>query len=532
MSTGIYYPQDALIGFGKALSNRLNINVRFDSGQPRTDGETIYLPEITGTLNQRGFDAVCGVALHEAAHVYFESAPVHKHFATTKLRAACMNAVLDVADETRMEFFIPSAKRMFEAANEDSARNIAAKRLIENGDPTFACLSLGILMNRPGGYRHDLYKQYKNSPHSQKMTQCRRILKKARTIATFGKGPKRYRTNQNWQKLRELAESLVKVLEDFGEDSGGAMGEGQGEGNGACGGQMGPVGSDPSGQAKGGAVPNGGTVAGQSGGEANALSSSAPQPGSQPGQQQGQDQDGDDANTPELVPGGNMKGQGGSTAFFDGNVYTSIRPALVGPMERIAQTDEADGLEDGYGSGPRLGSRIERAYTDGLPFVRRKAEGEKLNVCILLDVSGSMEKVIRKVAGVAQAFADAVSGVANSMFLAVFDDDVKPVRTFKEIRYCNGGTSTEVALRAVDKHFASLSGKKVLVVITDGCPHDTNACIQQANLLRSHNVKTIGIAYSFPPTAIAQSLPGAFIVSAQNPGELACQMGRIAGQVR
>ena len=198
-----YYPQAALTGFAQALSAKLGVNVQFATGQPRTDGSTVYLPTITQALNEGEFAALCGIAIHEAAHVYFGSCPRMAQYATDALKAQCFNAVLDVADETRIEGFVSSAQKLLAQSNLSASRRIVDTDALRKGDPVWAVLAAGILWVRIGRLGAH-YKPARKLPHYGLMVKAYQILKRCRTRRT-GRGPKRYRTRAQWSSLKASA---------------------------------------------------------------------------------------------------------------------------------------------------------------------------------------------------------------------------------------------------------------------------------------------------------------------------------------
>src|SRR5262245_23436241 len=150
-----YYPQAALEGFAAGLARKLNVQIVCAAGKPRTDGHTVYLPPITQALDEGEFRAMCGIALHEAAHVFFGTVDRMKTYAgRDSLKAVCYNAVADVADETRMELVIqPAGGRLFRASNDQAETDIVANDALNTGDPVWAILAAAILVNRTGGRR-------------------------------------------------------------------------------------------------------------------------------------------------------------------------------------------------------------------------------------------------------------------------------------------------------------------------------------------------------------------------------------------
>jgi hypothetical protein len=488
-----FYPQAALEGFGLALASKLGVRVEFTTGQPRTDGSTVYLPAITAPLDSDEFAALCGIAIHEAAHVYFRSVPQHVRYASgSSLRAACFNAVLDVADETRICHFVPNAKRLLYISNKEAEARIIANDSLNNGDPVWAILAAGILFVRLGAC--DLYKRSRRHPHHGAMLKAYRILKRCQNNRKM-KRP--HRTRPQWAKIRAAADELVQLLQQFGDGSGSPD-------------AFGPAGSDAGAAAAGRCQPGpNDQMAGHNDGF-------------------GYLEDGDGSGG----GAGSAAGSGGNGRPMDAGIYAMLRPALTGPVERLARHDDADGFSDGWASGPRVGRNIEMAMIDGRCFVRRNEEGEQLHIAVLLDASGSMAHRMPKVAAVAQAFADAVKGVAASVALATFSSRTQEEPHFHDTsRFEYGGTATDIGLAWAERALSGKSGRRVCIVITDGEPDSEARTVAACERLLAARVAVIGVAYIVPDRRIRETLPMAQIVAADDPSTLALQLGMIAQRI-
>lgn len=533
-----YYSQAALAGFGLAVAQKLDLKVAFTTGEPRTNGKTIYLPEIAGHIDADEFAALCGITIHECSHVYFGSCELMKTFATTtgadqQLRANCFNAVLDVTDETRMEHVISSARALFIRSNYSCHQKILDAKAMDPGsrDPVWQVLAAAILFTRIGACK--LYRDLRSSghPHFALMGKAYKIL---RTCKTAKFNPHQYRhhrnlrKNQQWNKLFAAAEQLVDLLKQAG------IGQGEAQPNGQPFGPMG-AGEDMTVIARGRVLSPeqiaGGRVATfDEGAEvadppdpssplAPAQAPAAPAPAAKPAPAR-----------PGWGAGSGTQKPPAPPTNFDEGLYRTLAPVLNGVVERMARSDDADGISSGWSSGPRLG-QIERASIDGMCFARRNSEGERIHVAILMDTSGSMEsKNPDKAMAVAQAFADAMKRVAQTTVMAQFDSYVVPVQSFRDLEI-NGSTNTHTALNWADGQISSKPGKRVIVCITDGDPGNTGLCKQSCENTRHKGVQIIGISYMFSPAGIAKTMPGALVVGAKNPCELAVQLSRIAQQI-
>lgn len=496
-----FYPQAALEGFGNALAMKLGIAVEYTTGTPRTDGTTVYLPQITHAIDSAEFTALCGIAVHEAAHVWFNTCPRSAAYIRKgmlrehDLRAACFNAVADVADETRIELHVPCARGLLAQSNAQAAAQILADNQLKNSDPTWTVLAAAILLNRL--HAPELFNAIKesarNTSHFPPIVTAYRILRrcKARRSTHVPKRPAR--TERQWQRLEAAADLLVNLLKAFGGSTRWTA------------------------------------TFGAWGLRAQRLADSKPSPAAIRGTTLADGQAGADlASTRVLIPGVDAH-QGNS---LNESLYTALRPALIGPVERLARHDEADGLANGYSSGIRLSRNVERALIDGRCFDRRTGEGEQLHIAILLDTSTSMKYSLPDVAAVAQAFADAVAGVAQSIALAAFAGVVAPQRNFLDLGAMPiGGTRTDKALEWAGNELIAQPGRKVCVVITDGVPGAPDATAHACDRLVSRGIAVVGIAYEMEGDGIAQTMPRARVIAVEDPLDLALQLSRTASDL-
>ena len=516
-----YYPQSALEGFTNAIASALGITVKLGDGIASTDGETVFLPRIKKPLDADEFTYMCGVCVHETAHVYYRSVKFQEDYAENDtLRRACMNAVLDVNDETRMSARLPGVANLLHAVNVHADRDNAAADAFTKGDPVWACLAAGILWNRLGQCK--TYKQAKNAKHPnyKLMLGAFVILKNAK----HRKGKKAHapRTPAQESKLIRVADQLVALLAKLGDASGAPCNKPAKPGDKPNMGQPGPAGIKLEGAGEGKGEPgDGDKIAGKAEGEAIAA-----------GDKPGEESTGDDAECKDVsgMLGGSIHVPEGERCRMNVDLYATLRPVLMGEVERMARHDFADGSEDGYLSGTTIGRGIERAVIDGACFSRRQAEGENMHAAVLLDNSGSMEFSLSEVSAIAQAFADSLANAAKTVDLATFECDTQPRKHFRNVGSM-GGTGTAKALRWAHDAIATKPGKRVVVVLTDGCPDDIYAAASECGNLIAHGVHVIAIAYKFDAKYIQESMPGAQIIAASDPSSLALQLTRIAAQI-
>ncbi len=492
-----WYPQSALEGFGRSVTTLLGVDVVFGTGQPRTDGYTVYLAPIAGALTDSQFRATCGIALHEAAHVAIGSVPHHQRYSRkggTQLHASCFNAVIDVADETRLERHIRYAGSLFQDANSDSFGRAVKSGAFAGSDRVWAMLALGIFANRLGW---SAVKPHIPAGDYDTALRVTRVLMKARTSRRAFKALGRPRPQ--YGRLFGLADELVAILRAAGMEQ---TQQPQPQ-------PFGAIGTDPSMPELGGSAP---------------APAGAQMADEQTGANLIQSADGRSA-------GGSANPQDSQQAAMNGALHAAIRPALSGAIDRLARSIEAQAADDGHYSGRGISRHIERACIDGRCFERRNdGDGELLNVAILLDTSGSMRHAMPDVSAIAQAFADAMAGTANSLHLAEFNSATRPVQNFRNA-YASGGTGTADALKWARERLAGQRGRRVIVCITDGVPNVPSATVEACGACAASGIDVIGVAYGCHPGSIAASMPRARIIAANGPPELTCGMMRVAGMI-
>lgn len=521
MST--YYPQSALEGFTNAIASALGITIKLGDGIASTDGETVFLPRIKKPLDANEFTVMCGTCVHETAHVYYGSCKFQEDYSEgDTLRRACMNAVLDVADETRMERRLPGVVDLLHTANVKADADNAASNAFNDADPVWSCLAAGILWTRIGkanSLTHDAVCEHGHQ-NIDKMNAAYKLLRRCR--ATRRDDGQAIRPQVESDRLIFFADELVNLLAKLGDASGAPCNKPAKPGDKPGMGQPGPAGMAVAGMGEGKTEPGAGDkIAGEAEGEAVAA-----------GDKPGEESTGDDAECKDVshMLGGSIHVPEGERCRMNVDLYATLRPVLMGAVERMARHDFADGAEDGYLSGTTIGRGIERAMIDGHCFSRRQAEGENMHAVVLLDNSGSMEYSLPAVSAIAQAFADSLAAAAKSVDLATFECDPQPRKHFRNVGSM-GGTGTAKALRWARETVESKGGKRVVVVITDGCPDDRFATANECGTLVSHGVHVIGIAYKFEEKNIRESMPGAQIIAASDPSSLALQLTRIAAQI-
>lgn len=538
-----WYPQSALEGFASAVGATLGVTFKMATGQPRTDGKTVWLPQITGLLSEDEFKGLCGTAIHEAAHVYFKSVPHHIKFSgKDKLRALVFNVVLDLADETRIEECLPSSDSLLRTGSVNILKKWKADDVLALGkhDPAWQVLC-GVLMSlrvTPYGNQEiaDNLKWVETSvdavlaqhPHPTLGVMHRYDIRSAMEGATNywvsrrskRRGP---RTPHVWKRVVAIAEAVYQMVKHFPQPSKSGTDHGHGQGQGVP-------------------QPGNGTSI------IDAMNPNHPGNGGQPGKianfQDGKDvaASGKGKGQTQPQPGQGQPGGGagygpsgtqfGAASSPEEQLYRDLKTCVGNTVRRMAEAQHADGSERGYTSGPRFGSDISRALIDGQCFARKRAEGERLSVAIVLDKSGSMVGSIREVAAVAEAFSESVESVCDNVYRATFNSDVQAVMNFRGV--CSGGnTETGKAIAWAISQLSGDDGRRVIICITDGKPGDENRLHREMQKARSLGIQTLAIGYGqgITPNALFKTMPGAAIAHANNAIMLACSLSRAADQI-
>jgi hypothetical protein len=229
------------------------------------------------------------------------------------------------------------------------------------------------------------------------------------------------------------------------------------------------------------------------------------------------------------IPG--VPDTGGS---YNEALYHEVSSSVKGAVSRMMETLNATNDNDGFLSGPLLGRNLERALIDGRCFARREAEGELLHAVVLLDVSDSMEEVMGAVAAIAQSFAEAVSGMAESSSLAVFSSWHRVVSDFKRA-YASGGTATDGAMDYARSFLSDKRGRRVCVVITDGQPNGASRQptidITEDMVRQGIDVVAVGYGEWMKPEVVSEVFPGAKIAHGAGPLELLMSLNNVASEI-
>jgi hypothetical protein len=523
-------------GVGGLTDNDVVVEVR--GHQAFTDGRTVVLPA-EGHWDEGDFLALCGVACHEIAHVWFRSTGrlpgLYRQYpsaAAARVQRA-FNVVVDIADETRFERAMPRSQALFAAAREQVLKEaIASKAVSPNPPPAVPedqLLAVGILWSRSparSAVRQQLKGWFRRAPGLPEIVS---ILTKARDAkGRPGVRFKPARTLLQWQKLIELTRRLIDLLDRLYPHQEGSPDQGQGDGENDSGGTGSATGndgnngqvqpgegaqpSDPSNAGCNGVVDvmAGWTNAAMAGATARAMATA--NGGTIPDSfdwEQAADQWRDGG----ILGGGTVSGGG---VGFRQDCYDRVWPAF----KRVAQ-DLATGptivREDGFLNGGRL-SRPHRAAIDGRCFRRSSwVDGPDAAVAVVFDQSGSMAGCLDVFLPVGAALVDALRAAPNvEVAMWRYGSRVEKVRWTTELRQGRtlGGTATHLAVREASAWLEGKSARRRAVVLfTDGQPDDVAATSEAVIRLRRGGAVLLVGAMGLSELECAHSMPGGIVFS-------------------
>lgn len=487
----LIYGKTAYEGFARAMASRLGLSVQIVDGSRACINQAgvISMPGMNTFQTPEEFEVTCGVIIHEMAHQFYGS---HGQInpANSKLYHDCLNAVLDVADETWVsEWFVQDGNgrpsQLLTQANRDALhKGHKALQDWDNADThCWKVLCVGILSARLGRLvRWVRFTSAKAGKLGVDAKACFRLLRRARLAKLHSPRP----TIGRFRLLRKLASELADLLKPFAPPDSAPM--------------VGISIVDALG-------------AGRKTVPANYIEADA-----NSGAKLLQD---DNAAAAGGSGAGGGKGSG-KNGNFDQHTFNLLLPAIHKIAQRIAIDGDGYATNDGLCDGPRIGQAY-RLLTDGNCLARwnENENADGVAVSVILDCSGSMHKHLPQCAGIARAFALAMRQAGKVQSLA-FGDSVEPSNDF-EVTTEMGTTSTHRAIDEADKFLSKQNGKRWIVIITDGTPDNpmaTDAACQAA-ITKGINILAIGLGKLVP-------MPGICVV-AENADHLAIEL-EAAGQ--
>lgn len=479
----IVYGRQAYEGFAKAIGWKLGLNVSIDNGARAAinkDG-AITLPGMNTYQTAQEFAETCGTVVHEMAHQFYSS---HKLIdpKRSRLEHECLNAVLDVADETWISKWFEDAgnKRPGELLTRGNQSALAGGALFDwNNTEThlWKILCTGILDARlTRNRRLNQIKQCNARNAAQAKVNAYTVwnlIRRAKASKSQNVKP----TMTRFKKLIGLALAVAAELAPYAPPEGQAVEMGSGL---------------PAAIGKGSASKPAGAV------EATSL-------------------DGADVATGKSTVGGETgDAWGGYQA--DPATFRLVHPPVARIARRIAVDGDGADFADGLRNGPRLGE-VHRLLTDGNCLARwtENDHAEGVSASIILDCSGSMNSILGECAGIARAFSLAMAECGPVQSL-IFGTICKETNSFEKVQSL-GGTNTSLAVAKATDWLKGRRGSKWIVCITDGQPND-----QDDLNARCHEAHNAGIRVLAIGLNCHIDMPHATCVTAKDVNHLAIEL--------
>lgn len=540
-----YYGNDAFEGFGKAFASMMGVQVTFAQGaSPQVDGTgKITLPTLDTYQTKEEFEDTCASVIHEIAHVWKGA---HKLFADmltgkpqrTKLFMECLNAVLDVANESQIgqdqaEKGNYRTEQLLVASNAHCWNNRKADFTDKTGrvPATWQILATGIIRTRvnspvPGFVKHPVkgrttcgrgvMERFKGQVD---VAQVFKELAQARRTALINGSP----AYQEWYTV-QIAERIEKLILPIAPPESQEPAESN---------QPGQPGTNGQGTPMPGGMGSKGTAADAM---AKGLPSRLVHPSEMATEQEGAQAGGigPGQSNPTKAGGGAAYGQSGAIPAVGGiradpGTLAHLTPVIRRIADRIATDGDSLSHDGGYSVGGSV-MNVHRLFTDGNCMGRWNtdphADGMALSLC--LDISSSMDQIIRQVMAIAEAFSQAMEDCATIHRLT-FGSDVTVVRDFLTLANMEGSTNTELAIMDSRKWMkGQQAGKKVCIIITDGEPGIESETQHQCRQARQDGIRVVGIGLEVSVGQLQANMPGAICYSANTPQILAMQLERLS----
>ncbi|WP_413936947.1 hypothetical protein [Nitrospira sp. BLG_1] len=488
------YGEEEIINFAKGMAQRTGVDIRVRKGKPKTDGKTVWL-DCEPCKNETEYLIRTGDADHEIAHAWFESwqhlgdkpktmAALLGDIQMDWLMHECMNVVVDVHDESRMEKLIPGTQAALRTGNLYAGAMVYEKltEAYRNGTPAPLgwrdLLMTGLANARLGntsslktgktwlsGFDRRQLQYIKQSQYYDGIPQT--VVDKVIAIlkSCSEKGAKNVaRRASDWKRICDQAEELFKTIRPFvdqadklPEQPSNAGAKGSGDGGGA------------EGEAK--------------------SSGNKDQQNNDPGKRVRQKSEnaakGNNVNKdpydPSTCAGGGvsspMQPQSQNKYRPKNGFYNQCLNEMSKTVEVLMETSEAMRLVHYRDSGQTLGKKWVRLFTDQRVFVTKdRADGHELSMALLLDCSGSMSHILGDCSAACAAIGMAAKGFGAEVRSWVFGDYCKevPIESLRDGVPGQGGTAGSGALKDANRWLdGQASGRKLVVIITDGSWSDS-----------------------------------------------------------
>lgn len=475
--------KDEIIAHCTGFAHAVGITVKIHEGPSSTDGKEIWM-DCRPCASRREFQGRCGTVSHEAAHVIFETPTTVKTWAAEIIKQTgapdwqrfaaheCINVIVDVADETRMEKRMPSTADDMQIGNELAGGFIVARYRTWEGaagmgiDPDTRktlppsqpwwrwSMLLGILYTRligkRGLYSHSdgtiypaILRNWKKGVHHahHPLHEVIELCAKARTTGK-GVGPRRQR---EWNKLKTLSLKMFDIIRPYLKESDEPKPTKPGEGEPQPKGRGGAGGSDP------------GKDARDKGQEAEAKKGKA-------------------ASGEYGAKSGRSNTTFEARGKFDEEAYSEAKQGMQMRAEHLmeAETQQVCRATD---EGDELNGNWAELWGDGACFNRMDLKPDtKLSLALLLDISGSMGRVIGKTQAVCKAYAEVLSGCGADVRVWKFGRGCQQVR-WQDLHHTielHGCTRGADAVQVSSEWLGGVrDGRKIVLILTDGSWSDS-----------------------------------------------------------
>jgi hypothetical protein len=479
------YGQQAYQGFASAIGAKLGLRVQIAAGaSPCIDASgTIYLPAMGTYQTAQEFTITCAAIVHELAHQFYGS---HGQIdpKRSRLEHDCLNAVLDVADESCIAYYFATLGNqrpgeLLDLSNSQSVGNNALHDWSNDASHAWKVLCTGILDARLTKHRYlNRIKRF-NAHHATvrgvDARKCWRVLSSAKRAKSDNGAPNAKR----FPRLIKLAKQLADLLQPFAPPDGNPPAPSPLEGA-LSAGKASPCGAREASTVDGAAIADGQGAVGAGAGSTG---------------------DGD-----------------GTPVRASHDTFALLYPAVERIGQRIATDGDGIALEDSLASGPVLGQAY-RLATDGQCLARWQVNdhADGVSVAVVLDCSGSMHRRLDQCAGIARAFATGMRQCGEVLCLT-FGTDCQQSADFARVRTM-GGTNTHAALAKARKWLADRQGARWIVLITDGQPNDQTAVMAECAAAQVDRVRMLAIGLdctvSMPVTVVTASDPAHLAIELQ-----------------
>lgn len=536
-----WYGRTAYEGFAKAFAAKMGVAVTISdtcASPSVNDYGVITLPPMDNYQTQAEFENTCASIIHEISHVLYSTNVFFTNDVKGKsaLYRDCLNAVMDVADETAISKYEISrhnarCEQLLVQSNVHSmntdeelqpdrgqfgsnkppahwrilcttlikARCIGQKSVRVRGVSNlgywlareYPTVDIAKVQGVLNGARLACSKMYNHRPAKTRLVLLAAASKLETLLASVAPPP--------GQQGQEGMPGGLGAAENGTGEAGGPLSKGQANKPG-----WGVEATAEDGAKAVGAEGNGGI------GEATGQPA---QPNQKPVSGSG---------------GGTVKG---GNAQWTNSTYQTCLPIIKRVAQRIATDGDGINCEGGYHSGSGLADPV-RAMTDGICMGRWLIDphADGMAVAIVLDRSGSMSN-LGSVVGVAEAFAEGMEECAT-VNRWVFDDVVDRVDTFRNTSL-GGSTNTHLGVGKAQQWLAQQeAGMKLCVCITDGEPNG----IARAPLARicaelmQNRVQLIAVALGPDELRdnLQKTMPFAQIFCAEDTNRLAIRLESIS----